>query len=695
MPNAARMWRRRVAAAAALPAVAALAVGALAGPGPARAAAGSTRPLIGTHPAWATARAARGATPAATTVPARVYLAGRDPARLAAYAQAVSTPGNADYHHYLTAQQQNAAFGPVSTQLAAVDSWLTRAGLTITGRTEQYVSVTGTARAVGRAFSTQLRDYTLSGHVYYAPSSNAAVPAGLAAAVLGVSGLDNAPQISYAQSERQISYAQNPRSPQRAKQMARVSAAPPFVGLSPCSAYWGQHAPAGLPGAYGHSDPLPVCGYTPNQLSGAYGFAATGLTGKGVTVAVVDAYGSPTIESDVNTFDKDNGFPPFAAGQFSQVLTPSAWDSEPACGGPTGWVSEESLDVEAVHTMAPGAKIVYVGANSCQDNDLLAALDQIVHDHLATIVTGSWGRDIFDTNGNDPAATIEAYTQAFEEGATEGIGFYFASGDCSTEDPTIVRNGLSCDANSSEAQTNFPASDPWVTAVGATTIGIGPHDNYLFETGMGDSETTLSNGTAWASPMPGTFLFGSGGGTSDYFTQPAYQQGVVPSALSHTLLSGANSASAMRELPDVAMEGDLFVPTMVGFTQTLATGPTVFAEAGYGGTSASTPLFAGVQADAQQAAGVPIGFANPVIYQRFQHLGPAAFRVITDHPGGQTYAVAINEGVTNGVQGGSLFTMGADWTLHATAGYNDVTGVGSPTKGYLNSFRKAAGAGRQ
>jgi subtilase family serine protease len=703
-----------VVAVAALPVVIALAAATLASSGPVRAATGSTRPLIGTHPAWATAGAARGATPAAATVPARVYLAGRDPARLAAYARAVSTPGNADYHHYLTPQQQDAAFGPTGPQLAAVDSWLTGAGLTITGRTEQYVSVTGTARAVGRAFSTRLRDYTLSGHVYYAPSSNAAVPAGLSAAVLGVSGLDDAPQISYAQSAPQvssaqgapqvssaqgaprISSAQTPRSPQRARHGARVSAAPPFVGLSPCSAYWGQHAPAGLPDAYGHLAPLPVCGYTPNQLRGAYGFAATGLTGQGVTVAVVDAYGSPTIASDVNTFDKDNRFPPFAAGQFSQVVTPSAWDSEPTCGGPTGWVSEESLDVEAVHTMAPGAKVVYVGADSCQDNDLLSALDQIVNDHLATIVTGSWGRDIFDTNGNDPVATIEAYTQAFEEGAAEGIGFYFASGDCSTEDPVIVKNGLSCDANSSEAQTNFPASDPWVTAVGATTIGIGAHDNYLFETGMGDSETTLGNGTAWASPMPGTFLFGSGGGTSDYFTQPAYQQGVVPNALSHTLLTGANSTAAMREVPDVAMEGDLFVPTMVGFTQTLATGPTVFAEAGYGGTSASTPLFAGVQADAQQAAGVPIGFANPVIYQRFQQLGTSAFRVVTDHPGGQTYAVAINEGVTNGVQGGSLFTMGADWTLRATAGYNDVTGVGSPAKGYLNSFRKAAGApGRQ
>ncbi|MDX6333428.1 MAG: hypothetical protein QOG05_768, partial [Streptosporangiaceae bacterium] len=89
----------------------------------------------------------------------------------------------------------------------------------------------------------------------------------------------------------------------------------------------------------------------------------------------------------------------------------------------------------------------------------------------------------------------------------------------------------------------------------------------------------------------------------------------------------------------------------------------------------------------QAAGGVPIGFANPEIYQRYQRLGPAAFHDVTDHPGGQTFALAIDEGMSDGVQGGSLFTLGADWMLHATAGYDDVTGVGSPAPGYLRSFR--------
>ena len=677
MFNAARGRRGRAVAAATLPVAAAMVAGALAIPGSAQAATAGLRPLPGTHPAWATATANRGAAPAATTVSAQVYLAGRNPPGLAAYAQAVSTPASAEYHHYLTAAQQKTAFGPTAAELKKVDSWLTRAGLKISRSTEQYVAVTGTATAVRKAFGARLSDYDLSGHVYYAPSSNAEVPADLAGAVLGVSGLDNAPHVARA--------AAIP-APHRAQRAVRLGGGPRFVGTSPCATYWGQKSPTDLPDAYGHSNPLPVCGYTPNQIRAAYGVAATGLTGQGVTVAIVDAYSSATITSDVKTFDQYNDFPQLAPNQFSQVVTPSAWDSQAACGGPAAWQPEESLDVEAVHTMAPAAKVLYIGANSCQDTDLLSAFGNIVDHRLATIVTNSWGEDLFDTNGNESVGTVEAYTQIFEEGATEGIGFYFSSGDCSTEDPAIVSNGLSCDANSSEPQTIFPASDPWATAVGATAIGIGAHGNYLFETGMGDTEAALQNGTSW-SQLPGTFLAGGGGGTSSYFTQPLYQQGVVPASLSHALLTGTQSAAAMREVPDVAMEGDVYAATMTGYTRALANGSTGWAESGVGGTSVSTALFAGIQADAQQAAGVPIGFANPEIYTRYQTLGQAAFHDISDHPAGRTYAVSIDEGAATGLRQGNLYTLGTDWTLHATAGYNNVTGVGSPAAGYLQSFR--------
>jgi subtilase family serine protease len=676
MPIASSRRRSRFAAVTAL--AAATAAGLMIG-GSAQAAAATTHALTGTVPAWATPRADRGAAPSSTKVDLDVYLTGRDPNGLAAYAAAVSNPKSSSYHQYLTPAQQNARFGPTAAQVSAVRSWLAGAGLKVTAATEQYLTATGNAAAVHAAFGTTLGDFAVSGHTYYAPQTAAVVPAGLSADILGVTGLENEPRVDKAAA------VPTAASVVGSKTLVQAKGQPPYLGISPCATYWNQAAPTDLPEAYGKNNPDPVCGYLPDQLRGAYGVAKSGLTGAGSTVAVVDAYASPTIASDVSAFAGFHGGKQFKKGQFTQVVTPSQWNSEDECGGPAGWTPEESLDVESVHTMAPEAKVVYVGANSCTDSDFIAAEADIVDNHLASVVTNSWDEDLFDTNGNEPAASIAAYDQVFEQGAVEGIGFYFSSGDCSTDDPAIVDNGLNCDPDSSEPQVSFPASSPWVTGVGATAIGIGKSNNYEFETGMGDSEA-VSNGTSWGT-LPGTFLFGSGGGTSNYFTQPFYQAGVVPSSLSGTLLTGQPAAQPMREVPDVAMEGDLFADTMVGFTQELPDGSTGYAEAGYGGTSVASPLFAGVQADAQQAqGGWAIGFANPEIYLRYALLGNAAFNDPTDHPGGATEATAFDLGSNGGVEQGLLFTLGSDWTLNATPGYDDVTGVGTPNEGYLSSF---------
>ncbi len=639
------------------------------------AAPAGSSPLGGSVPNWATPQAVRGATPAGTGVSVEVYLTSRDPGGLAAYASEVSDPTSSLYRHYLTPAAQDARFGPTAGQQSAVKAWLAGAGMRVTADTEQYISATGSPATVRAAFGTPLDDYAVSGHTYYAPQHSAVVPNAVAPDVLGVAGLDDAPRVE-----------SSTAVPVVAPGTGKLTTGPngvPYIGVEPCTTYYDQSAPTDLPSAYGHQAPSPMCGYLPKQLQDAYRTGASGLTGKGVTVAVVDAYGSPTIASDVVEFDAANHFPTFKPGQFSQVVTPSAWQNQSACGD---WTPEESLDVEEVHTMAPGAKVVYVGANSCFDSDLIAAEADIVDNHLADVVSDSFAEDIYDTNGNTPASTEQEYTQEFEQGATEGIGFNFSSGDCSTQAPAIVAGGVNCDAYSSEPQTMFPAEDPWVTAVGASAIGIGKHGNYEFETGMGDSQADLLNGTTW-SGLPGTFTFGSGGGTSSDFAQPYYQKGVVPPALADTLLNGEPAAAPMREVPDVGMEGDLLLTTMVGFTQKLPDGTTGFAEQGYGGTSVACPLFSGVQADAQQAAGRPLGFANPEIYARYRALGTRGFHTVTDDPGGRTRAVAYDNGLTNGVQQGWLFTLGTDYTLKATPGYNDVTGLGSPELGYLLSFR--------
>ena len=137
---------------------------------------------------------------------------------------------------------------------------------------------------------------------------------------------------------------------------------------------------------------------------------------------------------------------------------------------------------------------------------------------------------------------------------------------------------------------------------------------------MGTQRSALSaDGKSW-NPLPGHFYFGGGGGTSEDFAQPWYQSWLVPSSLSHTLMTGAKSSSAMRVTPDVAMNGDLYTAVLVGMTS-----DGTYSEGGYGGTSVASPEFAAVQADAIQGQHHAIGFANPEIYVRGT-LGPVQGR---------------------------------------------------------------------
>src|ERR1700732_1813136 len=107
------------------------------------------------------------------------------------------------------------------------------------------------------------------------------------------------------------------------------------------------------------------------------------MTGKGVTVAIVDAYASPTMPGDANHYAKVTGDKPFAAGQYHQELAANFTDTAPNRCGAAGWYGEQTLDVESVHGMAPDANVVYVGAASCTDQDLGDALTLIIDNHLA------------------------------------------------------------------------------------------------------------------------------------------------------------------------------------------------------------------------------------------------------------------------------------------------------------------------
>ena len=651
-------------------AAAALLAGSLAAATAAQAAA---RPAIaGSHPSFAVPASRVGAAASSGIMTGRVYLAGRDPAGLTAYATAASTPGSALYRHFLSPAQVDARFGTTPGQLAAVESWLRGSGLTVTRVAntvaDGYVAIRGTLAAASRAFNVSFARYHLAGQgTVRAPQQAATTPASVARSVLAVTGLSTARQ-------QMRPLTATPRLPKPG---------PNFWVARPCNAYFSQKIATSRPTAYGKHQPWALCGYQPSQIRSAYGVTASGRTGAGQTVAVVDPYASPTMRADANKYATVVGDKPFRAGQYQQFLPGKFTEAGPRQCDASGWYGEQTLDVESVHGTAPGARVRFVSAASCEDIDLADALAKIVNRHLASIVSNSWGG-----TEDGSAGTIDVYHTIFEAGAAEGIAFMFSSGDNGYESPG-EDPGFS-----DKIQVDYPTSDPFVTAVGGTSLAVGKSDSYQFETSWGTMLDPLAkNGKNWQLTPPGKFpadYDGSGGGgTSTVFDQPGYQKAVVPASLSTRLPDGKTSKAPMRELPDISAYADPATGFLVGETVLEPNGKTFgFALSRIGGTSVSCPTFAGIEADAQQAAGGALGFANPLIYS-VDHSTAAvkAYHDVTDHPLGSTRLAQVRPDFTNPAtkKGPIVFnlrTLGINGegtaALRATPGYDDSTGVGSP-----------------
>jgi subtilase family serine protease len=634
------------------------------------AEAGDRVAVADSRPGWATG--ARGHAEPGTPLSARVYLAGRDRRGLDAFVDSVSDPKSPEYGHFLTPAAFQDRFGPTKAQTDAVTSWLTSAGLTVTRTDRHYVAVRGSVAQAEKAFGTTIntfQDRAADGAVHYAPAGPVTVPASVSSAVLGVTGLDNGSHRT-----KPLVTGDDDTLP-----------GPPSVVLraGPCSTYHGQKPAGDKPPTYGHTGVWTNCGYTPQQIRSAYGLPA-GLTGKGQTVAVVDAYASPTIVSDVGTFTKNHGVADFRPGQFTQNL-PGSWNSIADCGS-SGWYIEEALDVTAVHDIAPDANVVYVGAASCNADDEQEALSRIVDNRLATIVTNSWNRDEENTTSQ---AERDAFEQIFKQGAAEGIGFYFSSGDCGADDPAT-----GCPVYGDGPYVEFPPSDPYVTAVGGTSMAVGANGKKMWQTGWNTVASKLTpDGTAWT-PEPGTgypstYLSGAGGGTSLLYAQPSYQAKVVPTSLSKTTPGGKTLAAPMRVVPDVAADADNNTGLLVGSTQHYPDGTDQYHETRWGGTSLAAPLFAGAQAVTQQVTGRPFGFANPAIYAQY---GTSALEDVTDTPGGPNILLGVvrNDYSTPSDPASPLITraqtFGHNGLTHAVTGYDNVTGVGSPSAAYYTAF---------
>ena len=624
--------------------------------------------LAGSAPSWANSGNYHSAANPSDPVNFRVYLSLRNEAQAESLAVAVSTPGNASYGSYLTPSEFNAQYAPTSSDVSTVSSWLQSQGLTVdyTPSNNHYVAAEGTVAQVQAAFGTQLNEYNVGGRSLRGSASDLSVPSSLAGKVAGVIGVDQSAALLHTD-------------------IANDGTAPGgFRNAGPCSHYYGQYTTAdtpvndpttsygdvNLPDYRGLSRPFAPCGYAGAQLQSVYGVADAinrGITGKGVTVAVIDAYASPTIVQDTTQYFQNHGLPAWNKGQFTQVVAPGTYNHpESKAQDPQGWSGEETLDIEAVHTMAPGANVLYVGApNNYQDLD--AAMNYVVAKHAADIVTNSygWSTELLPTGYEKPL------NDTMMQGALEGIGIYFSSGDSGDE---------TFGGPASTATPDWPAVSPWVTAVGGTTLGVGKDNSYLFETGWGTTRNRL-NCTGFLSQVDNwcgkeRYLYGSGGGTSRIFQQPWYQQGVVPGSLATRW-----SSTPARVIPDVSAVGDPNTGMEIGQTQTFSNG-TYYDEYRIGGTSLSSPLTAGIMAVAQQARGSVIGFANPLLYR----LPASAFHDVQHINGAVIRADFYNgEDASNGILY-SARTFDQTFTLATTPGYDDVTGRGSPNATFISAI---------
>jgi subtilase family serine protease len=372
--------------------------------------------------------------------------------------------------------------------------------------------------------------------------------------------------------------------------------------------------------------------YDPAQLHANYGMNAlykAGLTGKGTTIGIVDAYGSPTIAKDLVSFDKEWGV---AAPPSFKIVQPAGkvtWTDSPA---QQAWAVETSLDVEYAHAMAPGASLV-LAETPVNEIEGTTGFAQIVTAEKAIIDT--YHVDVISqsfeaTENTFPSvSSIDSFRSAYTLAQQKGVSVIGASGDAGASGGTNNPN-----LYYAERVVGWPASDPLVTAVGGTDI-------FLNSAGGQTSPPVVWNQSNGA----------SGGGLSIAFGRPSWQDGVRSVVGTH------------RGLPDVSLVGG--PPGVYVYWSFQGHG-------GVGqvwGTSLATPLFAGVIALADQLHGGPLGLLNPMLYK----LGAGKAKGFVDiTAGNNTVTLPTPKGANTTITG-----------FNAGAGYDLASGWGTINAAYL------------
>jgi hypothetical protein len=616
-------------------------VAALAAPPPSPAASSLIR--VGAAAELPSGDRDAGAVPAAAEVAGAVALRLRNPAAVTAFINAVSSPRSPAYHKYLARGEFASRFGPSTAAVAAVERQLRGDGLAVSGVSANrlLVGFRGTAAAVQTAFHTGLRRVALAGGgTGQATTSAVSLPAPIAPDVTAVIGLD-----------------------QLVSEHSTVIAAPgghgaPATGRRPAGAAWPAAAVAyhtaarpaasgGGPAACAAAEALqPDGALTLDQVAAAYGLDPLYQAGDLAAGQVIDVIEyEPFDRSDVKAFDECY----FGADRTGQIAVTSV-DGGPGSGPGSG---EAALDIEDISALAPGAKIhVFQAPNM---NSMFSGLDNanaIAEADDADQVSVSWGLCEAALQQGAPGAQ-QVENEIFEQIAAQGQTVFAAAGDDGSD---------SCAAHAAgpvapNLSVLDPASQPYVTSVGGTTVT---------DASQPPHETVWNNGNSGGA---------GGGGISATWAMPPWQDSVaVPQTAGGQACSNDPSGTAdnyhvggipttlpagtaCRETPDVSALADP------------QSGPTIFYGGSwtpFGGTSSAAPMWAAMLAEINASSGCTLphgaGFADPLLYQ-----------VASASAAG--YADAFND-VTSG--NNDNLGVGAGVNYLAAAGYDLATGLGTP-----------------
>jgi kumamolisin len=604
-----------------------------------------------------------------------VSLAPRNQAALSRLSKALYTKGSGSYHHWLAKGAFDRRFAPTAAKQASVAKYLRASGLAVQKSSSPFlVRAAGSSLRVSAAFRTTLRTYRdPRGIRYFANSAAAHLPAAMASGVQGVIGLSDT--------------VREHTNVMRAKSLTRPAGSPAGGATASCENGYPSaqtlfnffNNGTGFAAGYGDS---PGCsGLTPSQDNSIYSAPNVGARGKGqgVTLAVFElsAYQQSDIDTYAHTFFGTSFTPPLqnilVDGGPLNPACPTGDTCEPASGAFSG-DDEVDADIEIQLAISPLASRlqVYEAPNDELGITSLDLYTKIASDDTAASVSSSWA-----LCENDLGASLaQAENTVFEQMALQGQSMFGSAGDtgafsCIRSDGTTIPNLLD------------PSAQPWVTGVGGTSLesdNPGTNPTPAYPTGVETvwNVDNLCNASADEGNLPGSFWCAAtgagGGGSSQFWGRPVYQQGpginnaFTTHANGTTQCSFAKTGTPCRETPDISANADEFTPYAEFCTANASTpgsqcgfssGDLAPGWFGIGGTSLSSPLWSAIIADRDSFQGGRSGNINPLLYLLYNVAPNLYFHDITGV--GASQAAATNNGL-----------------FPTKPGFDLATGIGTP-----------------